>query len=303
VKKEDLEALKEIWRLCFSDDDSFIEFYFQSRDWIHETAVLTVDGRIVSMLTMIPVRMVDEDGAACSASMLYAIATHPDFRRRGFADRLIGFSIQHLSSGGTEYTLLVPASKELFRYYEKLGYRNAFYVREAVLYHDDIARPAGRMGPERWLRSDRPFCRPVPAEPQRYNSIRRELLKGRAYLDYRDEEVLFQKGVASMFHADLYALEINGSEGCAYAERISEDEVMIKELLIQEQYLVSAVLALSGLLPAEKYIIRTPVYSGMVLGGEIRPFGMLRANGSGSGSAGRKLCPLNTESYLGIAYD
>ncbi|HYE67115.1 MAG TPA: GNAT family N-acetyltransferase, partial [Anaerovoracaceae bacterium] len=82
AKIEDLKGLTEVWKLTFGDEDSFIDLYFQSRDWLNETAVLLLDGRIVSMLTMIPVDMIGETGESCKASMLYAIATHPDFQKR-----------------------------------------------------------------------------------------------------------------------------------------------------------------------------------------------------------------------------
>lgn len=300
--REDLEDLKEIWRLCFGDEESFIALYFQSRDWISETAILEADGRIVSMLTMIPVRMVDETGVSCSASMLYAIATHPNYRKRGYADRLIEFSNQYLVSKQTNISLLVPASEELFRFYEKLGYQNGFFIREAILTRDDVTRTPASTAKGSIL-PNRPSVHAVTVEPLQYNRIRRNLLGGHSYLDYRDDEIAFQKNLASLFHADLFALKIDEAIGCACAERISEDEVILKELLVPEQYLVSAVLQLSELFPAEKYIVRTPVFSGTVLGGEVRPFGMLRYNQPDVKFAGANYCEPSAESYLGIAYD
>lgn len=293
VKPEDLADLKEVWRMSFGDPDSFIDFYFQTRDWLSETAVLLEDGKAVSMLTMIPVDMIDQKGAKCSAAMLYAIATHPDYQKRGFADRLIEFSNEYLLSKQIAVTLLVPASEELFGFYAKRGYKDGFYVREAVLSRGDIER----------LQGENRSCRFMPVKPMEYNAMRRKLLEGHPYLSYRDDEIEFQKRLAVMFDADVYAIVTGDAAGCVYAERISEEEVIVKELLIPDQHLIPVVKRIAELLPAAKYVIRTPAYAGEKLGGEIRPFGMLRANRlSGSNVAADSCYPIG-ESYLGIAYD
>ena len=286
VKKEDLNDLKEMWKLSFGDPDSFIDLYFQSRDWLTETAVVLEDGKAVSMVTMIPVDLVDESGMMCSASMIYAVATHPGFQKRGFSGHLIGFCNDYLQSNGVTATLLVPASEDLFRFYGKHGYRNRFYVREAVINREEIEK----------LQNDTAPCRITAAEPAEYNRARRKLLNGQAYLNYRDDEVLFQKRLARMFDADLFILGVGGIEGCAYAERMSQEEVIVKEFLVPDRFLVSALKELTRLLPADRYTVRTPMGSGGLLGGEVRPFGMLRLNGAGCRQT-------DTPSYLGIAYD
>lgn len=287
VKKEDLNDLNEIWKLSFGDPDSFINLYFETRDWLYETAVLLEGGKAVSMVTMIPVDLTDEGGDRCSASMIYAVATHPGFQKRGFSGRLIGFCNDYLLSNGVAATLLVPASEDLFRFYGKLGYRNGFFVREAVLSRDEI---------EKLTEKDPTPCRITAAEPAEYNRIRSRFLNGQAYLDYRDDEILFQKRLARMSGADLLAVEIGGAEGCAYAERISQEEVIVKEFLLPDRFLASALKELTRLLPADRYIVRTPPGYGENLGGEVRPFGMLRLNGTGCRQT-------ETASYLGIAYD
>jgi len=294
AKIEDLKELKEVWKLSFGDEDSFIDLYFQSRDWLNETAVLLLDGKIVSMLTMMPVDMVEETGESCKASMLYAIATHPDFQKRGFAALLIDYSNQCLLSQQVPVTLLVPAGEELFRFYAKCGYRDGFFVREAVLNRNEIETLAGGCPTD---------CSLTSIEPSGYNRIRRKLLKGHPYLDYRDDEVSFEKQLGRIYDADLFSIEIDGAEGCAYFERISRELVIIKELLVPEKYLAAAIMQISALIPGEKYIVRTPPHSGEILGGTVRPFGMLRINDADSKRSSSDPCTAGTDSYLGIAYD
>jgi predicted acetyltransferase len=304
--EEDLEALKEIWRLCFGDEDDFIDFYFQSRQWKRETAILTLGGQIASMLAMIPAAMIAPNGESRPASMLYAIATRPDYRRRGYAERLIEAANDGLLSRNIAITLLVPSEEELFSFYEKLGYQAGFFIRETALSRPEIealaSRPASRPGQVQAAGTEGAVTvRPV--EPAEYDRIRKNRLAGRCRIDYREEELAFEKRLAVLSGADLYAVEVGRDEGCAYAERISGEKVIVKELLISDHHALKALKRLSELLPAETYLIRTPSFSNGIPGGSIRPFGMIRINAKKDGPVDKASGSADTAAYLGIAYD
>lgn len=294
AKTGDLERLKLIWKLCFGDEDQYIDAYFNHRNWKEETAVLLKDGQIVSMLSMIPADLVFEDGARQKAAMIYGVATHPDHQKLGLADELMRFSNQYLASREVGTTFLVPAGESLFRFYEKRGYGEAFYLCERELTGIQVRKLEV---PDRLSLK---FC---VAEPEEYNTVRRRFLTGSAYIDYRDEEIRHQKRISNQSGGDLYLIRregmavIDGKEsiiGCVIIERSSELAV-IKELLAEEQFLASAVKHIGGIRPAERYLVRTPAFSGRSLGGTISAFGMLRSNHEGK-------LPLN-QAYLGIAFD
>lgn len=295
--KEDLKGLKEIWKLSFGDEDSFIDLFFHDRNWTDETAVLLCCGKVVSMLTMIPVSIIGEAGRIGSASMIYAVATHPDFQKRGFADRLIEFSNRLLLSKEVPVTVLVPAEEELFRYYEKRGYTEGFFVREVVLSKDDLNTLEDSPG-----REELHACRITSIDPALYNAVRRKQLKGCSYLDYRDAEVAFQKSLGGIYDSDLLFIDAGSTKGCAYYERISGEKVIIKELLIPDSDLVSALKSIAEFVPAKFYTVRTPAQRGASLGGRVRSFGMIKINGAAAERY--ELNPAGSKDYyLGIAYD
>ena len=286
AEEDDLGRLKAIWKLCFGDEDNYIDFYFNHRDWRKEMAVLLLDGGVVSMLTMIPADIVGRDGRKTKSSMLYAIATHPQYRKRGLADRLMEWSSRQLLSNQIPVTMLVPAEPELFNFYDGRGYKTNFFIREAILTRELIENLAD---------SNHAECCLYPAEPDGYNRIRRKLLTGFPYVDYREAEILFQKKASQLFGADIYAVTAGGEEGCAIVER-TEEKVIVKELLIPDKYLGPVVKEISKRMPAQRYIVRTPSFTWDKTGGAVRPFGMLRAS---NGSPG----PMPEDIYLGIAYD
>lgn len=290
ARKEDLERLKTIWKRCFGDEDRYIGFYFDNRNWTKEMAVLLVGNTIASMLAMIPAERISADGRAFSTAMLYAVATHPDYQRQGLADKLMEYSNHYLISKQIPETMLVPAEESLFDFYEKRGYKEAFFVRQVELTTNEIDCLAG---------TDPMRCQLQPAEPGHYNDIRRKLLQGHSYIDYNAEEISFQKKECQLLDSDIFVIvpeeRKENAAGCAAIERISEAKVIVKEFLIPEKYQAAVLAEIKKQIPAEKYVVRTPEFSGEGLGGAVRSFGMLRLHAAENAGSAR--------AYLGIAYD
>ncbi|MDD4681496.1 MAG: GNAT family N-acetyltransferase [Clostridia bacterium] len=286
AEKSDLNRIKVIWKLCFEDENSYIDYYFDNRDWQNEMAVLLIDGNIVSMLTMIPVEINSKSGEKVKSAMLYAIATHPQYRKRGLADKLMDWSSSYLLSNEIPLTMLVPAEPELYKFYDGRGYTTECFIRETIMSSELI---------ENIDDPNQEECRIYSAEPNQYNQTRRRILDGFSYVDYKDSEILYQKKASQLFNADIYIISIGEAEGCAIVER-TDEKVIVKELLIAEKYLVPAIKELLVQMPASTYILRTPAFINGVIGGDIRPFGMIRLSCKLPGPAPRDI-------YLGIALD
>ncbi len=304
----DMERLKAIWKLCFGDGDSFIDFYFARRFQPKQVAVYLVDQVITAMLTMIPIQYVDgpEGEKTRQGAMLYAIATHPDFQRRGMASELMEWALAYLESRQIELCVLVPAEEKLFGFYEMQGYQAGFTLREAVLNRDEIrvmGKPPYTKSPYTNM-EETPDLAVAAALPQTYNSIRNQLLRGTPYIAYGEEEVAYQKQVSRLSGADLYELSSGEVQGCAAVECLTEDKVLVKELLVPEALIAQGLKALAQTIPAQEFIIRTPAPWGQGIGGQIRSFGMLKRTSS------RESGPTNQEdslpgegAYLGLAFD
>ena len=339
AKEGEIPRQKEIWKLCFGDYDEYIDFFYSRRYREDRTALLLQDGVIVSMLTMIPVQTVFPDYLITKTAMLYAIATHPACQKRGLATRLMDFAHEYLREFGTEFAVLVPAGKELFDFYSKQNYRTGFYLREARLTLAEASRlgedeerrldkdEASRLG------EDKPpfgenvmICSSGALTPGEYNRRRESLLQNRLYIAYSETDIACQKELSKATGADIYGLDISSPEldinkpgldidspslnklsgvgeirGCFAAERISPNKVLVKELLIPEDFLALAIREIVRRLPAQEYLIRTPPHLGKQMGGKLRSFGVFRALDENRG-----LELLNADEglgYLGFAFD
>jgi ribosomal protein S18 acetylase RimI-like enzyme len=289
AQKGDLSRLKEIWQLCFGDPVSYIDFFFSNRFKSDKTAVLLHDNEIAAMLTMIPVRTVTPENQIFNTAMLYAIATDPKHQKRGFAAQLIDFSGQYLSISQAYLSVLVPAKAQLFDYYSQQGYRNGFYIKETLFFSDSIANlPILEKGD----------CIIKSIAPQEYNRRRNNQLTGRLYISYQDEDISYQKNLSQLSGADIYAVDIDNMEGCLAVERVSSDKVLIKEILLPEDFLNLAIKQIRERLPAKEYILRTPPYLAEHLEGTVRPFGMIKAHKDLDWIA-----TPNDLGYLGFAFD
>ena len=289
AKEGETSRQKEIWKQCFGDSDSYIDFYYSNRYRVEETLILLHNGEISAMLTMIPVRTIQPEKLSIDTVMLYAIATDPKYQNRGFATQLIDFSNQYLRANNKNLSVLVPANQQLFDYYRKQGYQDGFYIRETLLTQEKIYN----------LPIIESFhCTISAITPEEYNHRRNNQLNGWLYIAYDDKDVAYQKMLSQASGADIYGIESEEIQGCVAIERLNYDKVLIKEILVPEKHIDEVLKQISKQVHAKEYILRTPAYLYSHLGGDIRPFGMIR----GQRETESKITP-ETLGYLGFAFD
>jgi predicted acetyltransferase len=291
AKKGEVNPQKEIWKLCFGDSDAFIDFFFAKKYKEEETMLFIHEGEVAARLTMLPVRIVAPDRESFPAAMLYAVATHPKYQNRGFAGRLIEFTHRYLNERQATFSLLVPAENQLFYFYRKQGYEEAFYLRETLLTKEQIEKLPSLDA------NDTDLFKIKSIAPAEYNQKRNQLLQGQLYLAYRDEEISYQKELSQMSGADIFGFEIGKARGVAVLERLSSQRVLIKEILAPDALLLQVVKEMAKMLPVQEYLVRTPVFWGEELKG-VRPFGMIRK------PLGKSLMHIpGNSAYLGLAFD
>jgi len=267
AQQGDTARQKELWKLCFGDSEHYIDFYYDNHYKENETILLLEDREIYSMLTMLPIKIIFPNIQSFNSAMLYAIATHPQYQNRGFASRLIDFAHENLRENENAFSVLVPSAKQLFEFYRQQGFHDGFYVREVLLTQERI---------KSLDLSENYHCIISKTTPREYNKHRNELLSGKLYVAYADDEIAYQQKLSQQGGADIFTIEIDKMQGCAAIERVNSDKVFIKELLISDQLLSVAIKQITQLLPAKEYILRTPAFLGEQLEGAIRPFAMFK---------------------------
>ncbi|MDR1554295.1 MAG: GNAT family N-acetyltransferase [Prevotellaceae bacterium] len=124
------QTLKEmsisLYKLCFDDNDKFVNFYFNKRYTEKNHFTILKNHNPVAALQVIPYTMTFFD-AKIDLAYLSAICTHPDFRRQGLMVKLLEKTYRQLFNDGIYATFLIPAELHLFDVYRKNDYETIFY--------------------------------------------------------------------------------------------------------------------------------------------------------------------------------
>ncbi len=127
MQPADLPALKSLWRAAFGDSEEVAGALIDRYAGEKNTYVAEEDGRAVSMLLAAPVHIGERRGA-----YYCGITTDAAYRGRGLAAGLVEYVDGLLARRGDTFAALIPASKDLFAYYEKLGFVRAFPRRNVL---------------------------------------------------------------------------------------------------------------------------------------------------------------------------
>lgn len=120
-RPDEIDQMKRLWKVCFGDQDAYIDFYYAHGYEAANTFVAAEQERIVSMMTLLPVTMRTEH-ESWNGRYVYAVATDPQYRRRGLMTVLEAYAARTVQAQGDAFLTLVPASLPLFGMYCKIGY-------------------------------------------------------------------------------------------------------------------------------------------------------------------------------------
>jgi len=95
---------EKLWNLAFP----------YCKPCLHGTLTVKDGEKVVSMLNRMPMNVCGFD-----AVYIYGVSTHPDYRRRGFASRLIRDA---LAASGYDLAALVPEHPPMAAFYKRFGF-------------------------------------------------------------------------------------------------------------------------------------------------------------------------------------
>lgn len=108
---------RNIYRNVFCDPDTSFEDMLFSECFEYCRFYKTED-KVASMLFLLPIELT-VDGKKINGSYLYAAATAPEYRSRGFMGRLLERAKEEC-----DFILLRPAESSLIDYYASFGFQN-----------------------------------------------------------------------------------------------------------------------------------------------------------------------------------
>lgn len=120
LQQEEKTDSRALYELCFPEDTKkFTDYYYKEKCRDNRIAALYCEGRMATMVHANPFT-VSMYGTRAQVSYVVAVATHPDYRRRGLMQKLLGQVLCDCYKKGEPFSFLMPADPA---YYESIGYR------------------------------------------------------------------------------------------------------------------------------------------------------------------------------------
>ncbi len=136
AEKEDMKAVCSLWQRVFGDSDEALNLFFTTFDNTENVLLCEIDGKVVSILTLIETKIVSTDNEY-NAYCVYAAATDENYRKNGIMSGLLSYACKIAKERNAHFLFLKPANEKLFSYYRKNGFQDAFYRAERLEYKGD----------------------------------------------------------------------------------------------------------------------------------------------------------------------
>ncbi len=127
AKRQDIPALCEMWKACFSDSEEYIKRFYRENFEHIDVVVLTVDGEPACMAHMFDATVKHGD-ISVKAKYLYAGGTHPKHRNKGYFIKMQDYITDLADKKGTAL-IFQPATSELTDFYKALGFETDSSIR------------------------------------------------------------------------------------------------------------------------------------------------------------------------------
>lgn len=285
-KPEELAAERELWKVAFGDGEAEIDAFFARCAGPEDMLVLLEDGVVRSMLALLPMSILLPDGSSASSAYIYALATAPEERKKGFGRQLLRYADFYLQERGVDCVTVVPAEAGLHKFFATVDFAECFTTRKLELMESAAGRPGAGDCAER-------------IGAHEYNLMRERLLAGTFHTRYSDALIAYQEEMACRSGGGLYSIKVGSAVGVAAAECTGRDGVVLKELLIAPEAQAGAVACIAAARKADRYFIRTPALWEGLPGSYPQTFAMVKWYQE----AKRRVWSAETAGYFGLAFD
>ena len=273
----DVPRQRQLWKLAFGDDGAYVDNFYHNYYRPERVVVLEEDGVIQAMTAWFDTTFVDGGGKSWKMGYLYAVATHPDARGRGYAGRLLAYADTYLKEvHGCHGVTTVPAEESLHRFFVANGFRECFTHRSL-----EVTAPAP---------ADKPSFALTSISPARYGQLREQLLAGTPHIAYPEDALAYQAGCCRVSGGGLYMAELD-SPVVLCAEGMADGRLLIKELLGEDRACRRVLEEIFGVLPSFSGWCRGP--------GSGVNFGMLKWLENGQKTAWN----WKNRAYMGLGFD
>lgn len=237
----DLPQLKSLWMEAFGDDEDYIGAFRANFLRADACLVAEVDGKVVSAMYILdgPI-LFPPDGTSLSTAYTYALAIDPAYRGRGIGSAVYRACVDE-ALRTVDAACVMPSEEALYSFYEKAsGSVPVSWAREGLYARDELTGAASKAD---------------DISAGQYYLRRKSILRGHPY-------AVVTMGFLAMesYHMKRFGGGYLSIDGDIAAVEMDGDTCRVIELLAPEGDWREVLQAIAVRFPAEKYLVRSPVF-------------------------------------------
>lgn len=281
--------LAQIWQICFDEPARPAKYFLNNYFRPENCLVYRTGGKIASVVYLLPAYIAAEP-KPLQAHYIYAAATLPQYRGRGYMSALLAWAALAGANRGDWYSVVLPATRELYPLYEKSDYSAFFQVRTVSVSLSrlcDLAE-SGRAGK-------------TVLNYRQLTALRNSYLANQyGSVLWSADAFAFAAGMSKVYGDKLICSTTAGRPAYALCSRIDADTCKVQEIMADEGTLADLLACLISEMPAQTYFFRLPVGSPLFpQEGEKSAFGMIKP----LSGAPLELLKNAKNPYLGLSLD
>lgn len=222
------DEIARIMANCFNEPISSVNFFLKNKSKNSKCYICKNKNSIISVLHGLPYS-IKLGKNHFKISYIYAACTAPKYRKKGYMKKLIRLFEMQSKLNGFDFSVLVPDSKNLENYYQKLGYRNFFKIKKI------------KLNKEQFLN----FCRmPKKVQNEQNKNIYKNFYKymEKLRLDiYNNMDLVLYNAKDIEYAANLYRFFggklINIQQGYGICEPTGENTLLIKDFTCKNEFI------------------------------------------------------------------
>jgi|GEM_PF-5071978 len=133
AKADDIDILKKNWKIIFGDTDGYIDLFFEYKVLLENTLVYRCHSGVIAGQIFWAEYDYKSEGRIYKAAYICGIGVLRKYRNMGIMSELMEYAHGVLSDRGYDCAVLIPASDELFKLYERFSYQTTFFVSKDVV--------------------------------------------------------------------------------------------------------------------------------------------------------------------------
>jgi len=264
------KQLANLWEICFAEQPRPTNFFFNNCFQPQNCLLYKVGDQVAAMVHLLPAKII-EKGYLAQTHYIYAAATLPEYRSKGYMASLLKCAAYVGERRGDRYSILLPANRKLYDYYGKFGYVPNFETRFLALPFSEM-QTAAVCGQKNKV---------LLAYQQIENTRNAQIRFQSGSVVWDEKAISYAQGINKLYGGRLICSQTGSQFAYALCRMDGSSQCEILELMADDSTFVNLAANILACMPAQNYKLRLPNNQKLLGGqGKVSYFGMTKPLGN-----------------------